>query len=324
MISRKFSLLLVLLSLALSVSAGEAPRIFVSTDIGGSDPDDFQSMVHLLVYADRFEIEGLISSPPHEGRVDAIFECLDAYEHDYPNLKTWSTDYPSPESLRAITKQGAIEPQSLAIPDREISEGAKLLIKQAQKKDPRPLWVLVWGSITDVAQAVRKDPSIKKHIRVYSIGSWNTKMDRQARDYLFQHHPDLWWIENDTSFRGMYIGGDQSGDMGNLTFSQNHIADHGSLGELFMEKMAKIKMGDTPSVLYFLTGNIDDPDTEHWGGQFHRIHKDTHSAYWYDLPWKEYREEGKVGARTVNQWRTDYLHDWANRMDRAQSAKSNP
>jgi hypothetical protein len=39
--------------------AGERPRVIVSTDIGGSDPDDFQSMVHLLVYADVLDIEGL-------------------------------------------------------------------------------------------------------------------------------------------------------------------------------------------------------------------------------------------------------------------------
>ena len=47
---------------------GQRPRVIVSSDIGGSDPDDFQSMVHFLVYADVFDIEGLISSPPHRGR----------------------------------------------------------------------------------------------------------------------------------------------------------------------------------------------------------------------------------------------------------------
>jgi tRNA-specific 2-thiouridylase len=37
----------------------------VSTDIGGSDPDDFQSMVHLLLYADTLDLEGrVIGSHP--------------------------------------------------------------------------------------------------------------------------------------------------------------------------------------------------------------------------------------------------------------------
>ncbi len=43
---------------------GERHRVIVSTDIGGTDPDDFQSMVHYLVYADVFDTEGIISSPP--------------------------------------------------------------------------------------------------------------------------------------------------------------------------------------------------------------------------------------------------------------------
>lgn len=36
------------------------PRILVSTDIGGTDPDDNQSMIHLLMYNELFEIEGLV------------------------------------------------------------------------------------------------------------------------------------------------------------------------------------------------------------------------------------------------------------------------
>ncbi|MCB0610418.1 MAG: DUF5060 domain-containing protein [Lewinella sp.] len=38
------------------------PRILISTDIGGTDPDDNQSMVHLLMYSDLFAIEGLNST----------------------------------------------------------------------------------------------------------------------------------------------------------------------------------------------------------------------------------------------------------------------
>ncbi len=47
--------------------AGERHRVVVSTDIGGTDPDDFQSMAHLLVYADVLDIEGLIASPYRRG-----------------------------------------------------------------------------------------------------------------------------------------------------------------------------------------------------------------------------------------------------------------
>ena len=40
------------------------PRLVVCTDIAPSDvePDDMESMVHLMTYADMFEIEALITS----------------------------------------------------------------------------------------------------------------------------------------------------------------------------------------------------------------------------------------------------------------------
>jgi hypothetical protein len=40
-------------------------RILISTDIGGTDPDDNQSMTHLLMYSNLFQIEGLVSSPSY-------------------------------------------------------------------------------------------------------------------------------------------------------------------------------------------------------------------------------------------------------------------
>jgi Cellulose-binding Sde182, nucleoside hydrolase-like domain len=46
-----------------SIRAEARPRVIVSTDVGGTDPDDFQSMVHFLLYADMFDVEGLVSSP---------------------------------------------------------------------------------------------------------------------------------------------------------------------------------------------------------------------------------------------------------------------
>jgi hypothetical protein len=43
--------------------AGHRYRVLATTDIWGTDPNDFQSMMHLLVYVDVLYIEGIISSP---------------------------------------------------------------------------------------------------------------------------------------------------------------------------------------------------------------------------------------------------------------------
>lgn len=291
---------------------GERFRVIISTDIGGSDPDDFQSMVHYLVYADLFDTEGLISSPPHAGRRQHILEVLDAYAADYPRLKQHSDRFPPPEALQAITKQGAIDPAPPAGHSAP-TEGSRWIIERARADDPRPLWILVWGSITDVAQAVHDDPGIKPKLRVYFISSWNRRMDPAARDYLVSKHPDLWMIEADTTFRGMYVGGDQSGDLGNREFVARHVRGHGALGDLFFAKKPDIKMGDTPSVLYLLRGVAEDPTSKSWGGSF--VQPDPARPYWTDNPDPALREEKYPGAKTVNRWRENFLRDWQQRME---------
>ena len=305
------SCLILLLSCTMN-NTNKLHRVIVSTDIGGSDPDDFQSMVHLFLYADTLNIEGLISSPPFEGRSEHINEVIKAYETDYVNLLKHSDNYPTPAYLQEITKQGATEPQSDSIPDQP-SEGADWIISKALEKNVNPLYILVWGSITDVAQAVHQQPNIKKYIRVYSIGSWNTRQDEKARDYLYNHHPDLWWIENNTTFRGMYMGGFQEDDFDNLGFVETHVKNHGALGDLFWQKKKDIKMGDTPSVLYLLNGNPDDPEGESWGGSFVKTGHGEH--YWTDNTSDSLEFNNRDGAVTVHKHRKSYLQDWAKRMD---------
>ena len=292
---------------------GDRPRVIVSTDIGGSDNDDYQSMVHFLVYADCFDVEGLISSPPKQGRADHIYLVIDAYEKDYANLIKAAPNYPTPEHLRGIVKQGAIDPAHAA-GFHAATEGSRWLVERASASDPRPLYVLVWGSITDVAQAVHDAPAIKDKLRVYAIGAWNTQNDRAARDYLFREHPDLWWIESNTTFRGMYVGGIQEGEWGNRSFLDQHVRGHGALGDFLVSKLDAIKMGDSPSVLYLLKGNPDDPTAPSWGGQY--VKTGHGPNYWTDSPDPDLAEDRYPGAKTVNIWRHDFLDDWQTRMTR--------
>ncbi|MCL4215980.1 MAG: DUF1593 domain-containing protein [Candidatus Hydrogenedentes bacterium] len=301
--------------------AGDRPRVIVSTDIGGSDPDDYQSMVHFLMYADVFDVEGLVSSPPQAGRAAHIHEVIDAYAKDYPLLKEHASSYPEPAALHDLVKQGATDPappEGFSAP----TEGSRWIIERAKAEDPRPLYVLVWGSITDVAQAVHDDPSIKAKLRVYFIGSWNTSQDRASREYVFNSHPDLWMIEANTTFRGMYVGGPQEGDWDNKGFLDAHVRGHGALGDLLVEKLPAIKMGDTPSVLYLLAGDPNDPAAEHWGGSF--VATDHGPNYWTDSPDPALTEGRFPGARTVNVWREAYLRDWQARMDHALTDAAGP
>lgn len=293
-----------------SAFSQEKIPVIISTDIGGDDPDDHQSLIHFLLYADRFETLGIIASPPGKGRLNDIEEVLEAYEKDFAKLKKSGRDYPKPKYFRTISKQGETEIQKTEIPER-LSPGAKFLAKQILEYG-QPVYVLVWGSITDLAQAIHFYPEIKPWIRVYSIGSWNTQQDPKSREYLWNHHPDFWWIENNTTFRGMYMGGIQEDPWSNISFVEKYVKNFGAMGKLFYEKKPDIKMGDTPSVLYLLQGNPEKPEGESWGGSFVKVSE--RPMYWTDRQDSEWIENNRPGAKTVNQYRMEYLSDWKQRM----------
>jgi hypothetical protein len=258
-------------SASASASAAARPRVIVSTDIGGTDFDDFQSLVHLLLYADMVDLEGLIASPwgPNPDRKRHLLTIIDVYAKDYPNLSTWSAAYPAPERLRAIAKQGGTY---LAGPRGwgEPTDGSNWIVECARRPDPRPLWVLLWGGYEDLAQALHDAPDIKSKLRVYMIGGPNKKWSTTAYDYLAREHADLWMIENNATYRGWFVGGDQSGDLGNVSFVQRHVKGVGALGDYFAGIAPQIKMGDTPSFAHVLGAHPERPDTGGWGGRFVR------------------------------------------------------
>jgi hypothetical protein len=250
---------------------GPRPRVMVSTDIGGTDFDDFQSLVHLLLYSDMIDLEGMIASPwgTAPNRKKHLMTIIDVYEKDYPNLRTWSPQYPTPDRLRGIARQGGTYLAG-ARGWGEPTEGSNWIIECARRDDARPLWVLLWGGYEDLAQALHDDPGIKGKLRVYMIGGPNKKWSTAAYDYIAREHPDLWVIENNSTYRGWFVGGDQSGDLGNTTFVQQHVKGVGALGDYFTGIAPQIKMGDTPSLAYILGAHPERPEAGGWGGSFVR------------------------------------------------------
>ncbi len=257
----------------------EKPRVIVSSDIGGTDPDDFQSMVHLLLYADVLDIEGLISSPFDKGRKKDILTVIDLYELDYEALRTHSVDYPTADELRAITKQGETE-RAPYQGVRKATEGSEWIVKCARRDDPRPLHLLVWGGIEDLAQALHDAPDILAKLRVYYIGGPNKKWGPDAYQYIVENFPELWIIESNATYRGWFTGGNQEGEFSNDGFVHSHVKNYGHLGEYFDSHLeGTIKMGDTPSVARLLKGNPEDPTYPSWGGSYVRAWKRPFASF---------------------------------------------
>lgn len=256
------------------------PRILISTDIGGTDPDDNQSMIHLLMYADLFRIEGLVSTAFAGGRTSNILQMIGLYEKDLPKLATHSNAFPEPTALRKICKQGAIE----GAPYKGFSnatEGSKWIIDCAKKKDDQPLWVLVWGGLEDVAQALHDAPEIKKNIKVYWIGGPNKKWGVHAYAYIAQNHPDLWMIEVNATYRGWFMDAGSPEKIKAQAYFENYIRGRGAMGVDFIHYYGgSIKMGDTPSLAYLMHGSPDDPLGESWGGSFIPITRSSRTIFY--------------------------------------------
>ncbi len=236
-------------------------------------------MVHRLVYAEVLALEGLISSPYGSGRKEDILKVVNCCDLDYGNLKSYSDEYPTPDSLRAITKQGETEraPYSGV---RRSTEGSDWIVKCARRDDRRPRHVLVWEGIEDLAQALHDAPDILPKLRFYWIGGPNKKWSPDAYHYLVEHHPDLWIIEVNSTYRGWFVGGDQTGQWSNSGFVEKLVAGKGVLGTIFASQLGGIiKMEDSPSVGWLLKGTLYDPSQPGWGGQFVRAWERPYSRF---------------------------------------------
>src|SRR4026209_2468977 len=89
-----------------STGAEERLRLIVETDAGG-DPDDEQSLVRFLLYANEWDVEGIIANRPvardRENRnpertgLGIARRLLDAYGECYPNLVKHDPRFPRPD-----------------------------------------------------------------------------------------------------------------------------------------------------------------------------------------------------------------------------------
>ena len=248
------------------------PRILISTDIGGTDPDDNQSMTHLLMYSDLFTIEGLVSSPSYgEGNKEEILRMIDLYEKDFPKLQKQNKELAEPDYLRSITKQG----RKGAAPFNGYTtstEGSDWIIKCAKKRNKQPLWILVWGGLDDLAQALHDAPKIQNNIKVYWIGGPNKKWSANSYAYIAANFPDLWFIEVNSSYYGFFSDNNVPDSVKSSDYYDSYIKGSGYLGKDFKNYYnGEIKMGDTPSLLYMMDGNPNNPYRESWGGSFEKI-----------------------------------------------------
>lgn len=286
------------------------PRLVVLTDIapGDREPDDQESLVRLLVYADRFEIEGLIacSGWNNSGHaypvawLDILKSTIDAYEQDLPNLmkRSGQTNFlsadaesqpqalgywPSPAYLRARTMLGSLKLGFKQLGAENHSAGSDFLIRLADEKDERPIYVAVWGGANTFAQAVwrvqqeRTPEQLKAFLakfRVYTITDQDKDWGAKVPFEISSHQ----WLRRDFE-RDLTFIWDESAwlyqcDAGKKSWSryETEIQGRGHLGKIYPKYKYGVE-GDTPSFLYVLPNGLNQPEQPGfggWGGFFAR------------------------------------------------------
>ena len=156
---KKLTSLLLLIALSCSASVVAKERVFVLTDIE-NEPDDAQSLVRLLTYANHFDIEGLVATTSrHQQNKTAawrIVEIVEAYGKVQANLLLHEPGYPTDEHLLSLIREGRPDFGMNAVGEGQDSTGSESLIAAVDRDDPRPLWVTVWGGPNVLAQALWK------------------------------------------------------------------------------------------------------------------------------------------------------------------------
>lgn len=346
------ALLLALTAAMVSTAfAADKPRVFVLTDIG-NEPDDAQSMVRFLTYSNQFDIEGLVATTsihqPKKTLASRTREIIEAYGKVRDNLLLHEPGFPTTEQLLAVVSEGKSEVGMLAVGEGMDSPGSEALIAAADKDDPRPLWIPVWGGPNMLAQslwkvrATRTPEALAKFVaklRVYTISDQDDSGPWIRKNFpnLFYvaspgYHPGggyhfaTWSGISGDKFHGRFAGGDFM-TVDNPWLDLN-IRAKGPLGAQYPHTEF-IMEGDSPSFLGLVNNGLNDLEHPNWGSWGGRYEFYTPPTQRYFLEpetrplWTNAMDEvrGMDGQwhtgihPTIWRWRSAYQNDFSARMD---------
>ncbi|OIN59466.1 DUF1593 domain-containing protein [Arsenicibacter rosenii] len=255
-------------------------RLLVLTDME-ADPDDAQSLVRLLLYANQFDIEGLVATTSihQKKRVapETIHRIVDAYGKVQPNLTKHEAGYPAAAALKSLIKKGLPVYGMEGVGEGNDSEGSAWIIRQLEKNDDRPLWVAVWGGPNTLAQAlwtIRKTRTPEQASRLYRKLRVYTISDQDdSGPWIRKNFPDVFFIVSPgygyehATWRG--INGTDPGThaeyISNAWLAEHIQQGHGPLGAEYPD-VAYGMEGDTPTFLGWIPNGLNAPEHPDWGG----------------------------------------------------------
>lgn len=308
-----FTVLALLLGSSLSFSQKkqeQKTRVIITSD---GEIDDECSLVRFLLYANEWDIEGIVTSSSqyhwhgHNWAGDDWIEpSLEAYATVYPNLIKHDKNYPTPQYLAEHTFLGNVETEG----EMElITDGSQHIVKVLlDESDNRPVWIQAWGGTNTIARALKtieeehpeKMEYVANKMRFFFI--W--EQDKTYQEYIRPHWGKYnimtiisdqfeaiayrWKIAQPKKMHQYYDGTWMKENIlnnhGPLTASyKSHTGDEDGFidGDFRSE-------GDSPAFMHTIVtglGNLDNPDWGGWGGRYVKVRENT----WLDpVPDKSY------------------------------------
>jgi len=315
--NRTITTILVVLSIILTATANsyDKARVIIMSDIGGKEPDDQESFIRFLLYANELDIIGIIGANSqfgsNRGDITVFNDILGEYEKIRTNLLIHSDGYPSADYLRSIVKEGQrtnIGMKAVGDCSYCTTEGSEFIKTELTKDDDQPIWFLAWGGINTLSQALwelkyggnkvseNELQKIIKKIRIYDVAGQD-----DSGAWIANTFPDIFYLRSGNQFRAFAerISGDwdgdpcQDGDLSvvNISWFRNNVQNnHGEFGEMYPTALYMYE-GDSPSFLYLIKNGLNDPEYPYygsWGGRFKKIRDPKPDRYSDDYEDTEY------------------------------------
>ena len=315
----------------------------------GNEPDEMQQIVHLLMYNNEMNIEGLIAvtgiwlRPDFDGpdyrkklHPDLFYKLIDGYSKVYENLTKHDTGWHTPAYLRSIVCTGQ---ERFGIDDvgtGKTSPGSKLITQAVLKDDPRPVYIVANAGSNTLAQAILDYQQSHSEEEIQVFISRLIVYDNGAQDdagaWILKNYPSIHWIRSNHQ-KNAY-GGNSGGKFDGLgpwawkphsytvegehEWASEHIqTKHGALGELYPDrfdigKFHFIEGGGTVPWIGLIEPGLYDPAHPHWGGFSGRYSSVKHSNIWSVYPTIAKREQQEFSDIKVY---CDTVDSWTDPID---------
>lgn len=187
--------------LGFHVPANKVKRVIVHSDIAAEADDQFAIVHHLLTPTEN--IVGIIAA-----NFEWKYRTLPALKS--MRLQSMEKSYAEGKKLLQLMDIDDVPVFKGALDcigdsgDLPISEGSRFIIEQAMQECEEPLYVVLQGTLTDLAVAYLTEPKIAEHIEAaiwigggaYPDGGmeFNLQQDIRAAQVLFQSPINIWQV----------------------------------------------------------------------------------------------------------------------------------